>query len=277
MCRRRHRTAKRTRNSGDLQKADTSSAPLDAEPVPSRRPLGACLPDRARRRDALCQPRRAELSPRRGDHRGADPARQLHRHAQGGQGLRVEPASLLHARLGLDEGLRDRRIRAALALRLFRPRDGPGRVRHRRGALQQARRPDRGHPGGGQPDADLVLAGGPLLRGPGLLLRRLSPFLRPSPAHPQWSGPLALGARLGARPHQPLLRLLPGRDRGRLAARRAASSLASPPTRRRRRRGGRGGPDAVVAGPGQPHPYRLDRKEPPLHPLLRDRGQLPGR
>ena len=51
----------------------------------------------------------------------------------------------------------------------------------RRGAVEPPRRPDRGRPGRGQPDADLVLAGGALLRAPGLLLRGLAALLRPRP------------------------------------------------------------------------------------------------
>ena len=200
-------------------------ARLEPDTVASRRRLDSGLPRRARRGDALREPRRAELPPRRGDHgRPRDP-RQLHRHAERGQAQRVESAALLLPRLGLGKGVRHRRIRAALALGPLRPRHRSGRLRDRHRALEQARRADRGGPGRRQPDADLVLAGGPLLRGAGLLLRRLAALLRPRPAHRQRARSFPLGARLGTGPLQPLLRRLRGRDRGRLAARRPSLAL----------------------------------------------------
>ena len=61
--------------------AETTPARLDPHADPLRRPLGAGRPDRARHRDPLCQPRRAELPPRRGDHRRPRHPRQLRRHA----------------------------------------------------------------------------------------------------------------------------------------------------------------------------------------------------
>ena len=102
-------------------------------------PLGARRPDRARRRDPLRQPRPAELPPRRGDHRGAGHPRQLRRHAARGEGERVQPAPLLRARLGLGEGVRHRRGRAALAdRRCSAPPPSPVAYLDRRGSWRAA-------------------------------------------------------------------------------------------------------------------------------------------
>ena len=89
--------------------------------------------------------------------------------------------------------------------------------------------------------------------------------------------PRLVGPGLGPGPVQSLLRRLPGRDRGDLAARGAALALAAAPRRARRRRRGRARPAAVGELADQPHPHRLDRKQPAGRTPLGDRSQLPGR
>ena len=85
--------------------------------------------------------------------------------------------------------------------------------------------------------------------------------------HPRRTRPRALGAGLGARPLQPLLRRLRGRDRGRLAAGRAARPAGALVLPAVAAVGvGRPGPAAAGRRPGQPDPHRLDRKQPALRP-----------
>ena len=74
--------------------------------------------------------------------------------------------------LGLGEGVRHRRGRPALALGPVRRRHGAGRLPDRPPAGDPPRRPRPGGADRRQPDADLVLAGGALLRAAGLLRRR---------------------------------------------------------------------------------------------------------
>ena len=152
------------------------------------------------------------------------------------------------------------------------------RLPDRQAAGEPPRRPHPRRPPRLQPDADLVLAGGPLLRAARLLRRALLPLL---PARPRQRRPPprtgALGGGLGARPRQPLLRLLRGRDRGGLARGRAAPPLegGAAGARRGRRRGRRAA--AADRRADEPEPHRLDRRKRPRRALLPDRGQLPDR
>ena len=84
--------------------------------------------DRAGGGAALRHPRRAGLPPRRDRHRQPGPARRLLPRDGRGRLQRVGAAALLRARLVLDAGDRDRRVRAALALGAGRGGDGPGRL-----------------------------------------------------------------------------------------------------------------------------------------------------
>ena len=118
---------------------------------------------------------------------------ELRAHAAPGQGQRVQPAALLRARLGLGEGLRHGGDRAALALGAVRRRDRPRRLPDRPRAGEPAHGADRGGDRRRQPDADLVLAGGTLLRGAGLLRRARPALLRTRAAHARGAGPGALG------------------------------------------------------------------------------------
>ena len=203
------------------------------------RALGPRRADRPRRRSALRQPRRAELPPRRGDHGAAGVAGELWRNAARGQGQRVQPAPLLRPRLGLGQGVRHRRGRPALALGPVRRGHGSGRLPDRSPACVPPRRPRPGGADRRQPDADLVLAGGPLLRAAGLLRRARDLLLRAGARHGPGPRPRLLGAGFGAGALQPLLRRLRGRDRGGLADRGAALALARGAAGGRRgRRGG---------------------------------------
>ena len=172
----------------------------------------------ARRRPALRDARRPVLPPRRDRHRRPRPARQLRRRDERGRLQRVGAAALLRAGLGLDPADRDRRVRPALALGAGRGGDRPGRLPARRGAARPPRRDRRRGARRGQPDAALVLAGGARLRaaGPADALSALY-FVRALDARPP-RGPHRLGHRLGAGPRDPLLRHLPDRRGGALAA-----------------------------------------------------------
>ena len=141
---------------------------------------------------------------------------------------------------------------------------------------QLAEPPRRPHPGGAdrrQPDADLVLAGGPLLRAAGLLRRRW----RCSSSSAPWTQ--AAGATSPA---------------GRWPRRWRSAATTSPSSRSRSRRSGcwsrcaragalvlpalggrrRGRPGAAAAGQlaDQPDPHRLDRKQPALPERLWETG-----
>ena len=144
--------------------------------------LGGRRADRPRRRPALRHARPAVLPPRRDRHRKPHPARRLLARDGRGRLQRVGAAALLRRRLGVDAADRDRGVRPALGLRPGGRGDGPRRLPDRRRAAQPPRRPRRRGAGRGQPDAALVLAGGPRLRALLAADGGLVPLLRPRAA-----------------------------------------------------------------------------------------------
>ena len=174
-------------------------------------------PHRSGRGAALRHARRAELPPRRDRHRQPHPARRLLARDGRGRLQRVGAAALLRGRLGLDPADRHRRVRPALGLGRRRRRHGAGRLPARGRAEQPPRRHRRRGPGRGQPDAALVLAGGPRLRALRPAHRALAALLRPRP---------------GARPSPRLDRL------GRSPRPSPSPPTTSPPSRSPPRRSG---------------------------------------
>ena len=189
------------------------------------RALLACLA-LAGRRDPLRPARHPELPPRRGDHGDAGDPRQLRSDAAQGEGERVESAALLRRRLGLGARLRARRMGHPLALGAGRVADRAARLPDRPAAGGPPRRPRPHRHPRLLPDADLVLAGGAVLRLPGPLRRALVLLLPARSRHPPRPRPGALGGGLLARAGQSLLRLLRGRDRGGVAGGGVARPLA---------------------------------------------------
>src|ERR1044072_9361651 len=107
--------------------------------------------------------------------------------------------------MGMGEAIRDRRARSALALGPVRGGDAASRLPDRPPARLPPRRPRTGSADRRQPDADLVLAGGPLLRAARLLRRPLAALLRAGAEHPRGARPGVLVAGLDAGPLQSLL------------------------------------------------------------------------
>ena len=153
----------------------------------------------------------------------------------------------------------------ALALGAVRRRDGPGRLPARARAGEPPRRPDRRGARRRQPDADLVLAGGPLLRAARLLLRALAALLRARAAAPARRATW----RSGRSPRRsPSAATTSPSSRSAIEAAWLLVALRSrwravlPRARRRRR--GRAGAAAAARRPDQPDPHRLDRQQPAL-------------
>ena len=185
----------------------------------------------------------------------------------------------------LDPGDRDGRVRAALALGRGRGGDDPGRLpgRHRAdspadgpisGRSSRNRPIGRGCRGGagrGQPDAALVLAGGPCLRLAGSALRGLAALLRAGAAERGPARHRPLGGRLRPGARHSLLRGLRRRRRGGLAA-------APPPPRERagarHRRPLRPGAGAAGDPPDVLRPRRMDRQLLARTPALGNRRDL---
>jgi hypothetical protein len=228
-----------------------------------------------RHRHPLRHPRAPELSPRRGGDRGPRASGQLRSHAPRGEDQRVDAAALLHARLGVVEGLRPGPGRVALALGPVRGDDDSGRVSDRTGAGRKARRVDHRGAGRLKSDADLVFPGGEGVRAADPALRRLAALLPALPPQRRARRPGALVALLGAGPGQPLLRRLPARRRGSLASGRGPGAAAEPGDRRRwRDRGRRPRDGAADASPGELQPHRLDRPGTAPWPARRHGGHI---
>ena len=140
------------------------------------------------------------------------------------------PYALLRRRLALELGLRARRGRAAIALRARGDRDDPGRVRSRRGPRVPAHGCRRS-PRRDEPVPRLVLAGGSVVRAVRAARSGVGAHLR---ARPPWRPSLARGVVRGLRAHarHALLRGLPRRRGGRLAARAAAAAASRSCSRR---------------------------------------------
>ena len=228
----------------------------------------------ARRRPALRDARRPVAPPRRDRHRRPHPRRRL----RGGDGRRprqrVGAAALLRAGLGLDPAGGDRRVRPALALGPRRGRHGPGRLPVRRRAPRPAGGDLRRRPRRGQPDAALVLPGGARLRAPRAPLRGLGALLRPLARARRRRDIDLVGRLLGAGPRHPLLRDLPGRGGGRLAAGAPRPRRGQGHLDRRPRLSGAG---PARSAPDGGRARGMDRRPRPRPPGLGVRRDLPGR
>ena len=178
---------------------------------------------------------------------------------------RGDAVPLLRRRVALELGLRARRGRLAVALRARGDRDDPGRVRGRGGSRVPASGHRRGRARRDEPVPRLVLAGGAVVRAVCAARSDVGAHLR---ARAPWRPSLAGGVGRGLRPHarHALLRGLPRRRGGRLAARAPAAAApgragvarprrdpprpsARAPRPARQRRSGRG---LVARGAGSP-------------------------
>ncbi len=177
----------------------------------------------------------------------------------------------------MGEGVRRWRSRLALVLGAVRGGHRSGRLPDRPGALGEARRLHYRRARRGQPDADLVLAGGTRLRPVGFLSGAVPAVLCEGVAHSGKPRPNPLGADLGAGALYPLLRFLRRLGRGRLAADRVSLELAPGHSAGCRRRRSRAGAGASDLDPGQSGTHRLDPPHPAAHPYLGRRGGLPDR
>ena len=174
-----------------------------------------------------------------------------------------------------------RRARGRPALALGAVRDGhrSGRLPGREGADRPPRRARRRGDRRRRADAGLVLAGRPRLRAARPAQHGRAALLPARPPERSGARPWLVGRLLRPGACHPLLRLLPARDRGRLAAGGGATAAPGAVGAWRRRPGRpRAGADRAAPGPGQEQ--RLDRHlrhgPPPAggrDQLLRRRGR----
>ena len=153
--------------------------------VRARASLWARRPDRGWASPALRQPRPAELPPRRGDHRRAGIPGSFADMLREVKASESNPPLYYVLAWGWAKAFGTGEVGTALALGALRRGHDPGRLSDRPRAGEPAGRADRRGARRRQPDADLVLAGGPLLRAAGLLLRALAALL---PARPATAG-----------------------------------------------------------------------------------------
>ncbi len=155
----------------------------------------------------------AELLVRRGPSRPRAPSL-ARRDAALDDRARDQPAAVLRARLGVGQGVRQRRSRPALAVCARRLRCDPDRLPVWSRARLAPGRPRRGGAGGGEPVHDLVLAGSTRVHAPGRPVRPVADVLRAGAARTVSAPARLVGARRGARGADPLVRGLPRRARG---------------------------------------------------------------